>query len=119
MSRVKVKGTNMQIVYPTADTKHAGFISITLQGAESIPVIKWSMFGFSSNTFDAIIEFLDYAYSSLDKIHSTIVAYLDFPKAFDTVNHDILMSKLQHNGNRCVTQSWYKFYLSNRKHFFQ
>ena len=46
------------------------------------------------NTSVAVIEFFDYVYSSLDKKQSTIAAYLDFSMAFDTVNHDILMSKL-------------------------
>ena len=50
------------------------------------------------NTSDAIIEFLDYVYLSLDKKQSTIAVYLDLSKAFDTVNHEILMSELQHNG---------------------
>ena len=46
----------------------------------------------NSNTSDAIIELLDYVYSSLDSKQSTIALYLDFSKAFDTVNHNILMS---------------------------
>ena len=46
-------------------------------------------FSKNSNTSDAIIAFLDYVYSSLDKKQSTIAVYLDFPKAFDTVNHMI------------------------------
>ena len=62
----------------------------------------------NSNTSDAIIEFLDYVYSSLDKKQSTIAEYLDFSKAFDTVNHEILMSKLQHNGIRGLMMSWFK-----------
>ena len=44
-----------------------------------------------SNTSDAIIESLDYVYSSLDKKQSTIAVYLNFSKAFDTVNHEILI----------------------------
>ena len=43
-----------------------------------------------SNTSDEIIEFpIDYVYSSLDSKQSTIAEYLDFLKAFDTVNNNI------------------------------
>ena len=40
---------------------------------------------------------------------------MDFSKAFNTVNHEILMSKLQHNGIRGVMLRWFKSYLSNSK----
>ena len=55
-----------------------------------------NQFGFckNSNTSDAIIELLNYVYSSLGNKQSTIAVYLDFSKAFDTVNHNILMSNL-------------------------
>ena len=48
-------------------------------------ILCTNKFGFrkNSNTSDAIIEFLDYVYSSLDKNQSTIAVYLDFSKAFD------------------------------------
>ena len=46
-------------------------------------------------------------YSSLDKKQNTIAVYLDLSKAFDTVNHEVLMSKLQHNGIRGVMLSWF------------
>ena len=58
-------------------------------------------------------KFLDFVYSSLDSKQSTIAVYQDFSKAFDTVNHNILMSKLLHNGITGVTQSWFGSYLSN------
>ena len=55
-------------------------------------ILTTNLFGFRKNlnTSDAIIEFLDNVYSSLDNKQSTIVVYLDFSKVFDTVNHDIL-----------------------------
>ena len=82
--------------------------------------ILWTnQFGFckNSNTSDSIIEFLDYVYSSSDSKQSTIALYLDFSKAFDTVNHNILMSKFLHNGVRGVMQRWFESYLSNRKQY--
>ena len=57
---------------------------------------------------DEIIEFRD-------SKQSTIAPYLDFSEAFDAVNHDILMSKLQYNAIRGVMQSWFKSYLSKMK----
>ena len=69
----------------------------------------------NSNTSHAIIEFLDYVYSSLDSKQSTIAVYLDFSKAFATVNHNILMNMLLHNGVRGVMKHWFESNLSNRK----
>ena len=81
-------------------------------------ILCTNQFGFrkNSNSSDAIIEFLDYVYSSLDKKQSTLAEYLDFSKAFGTVNHEILMSKV-HNGIRDVMLSWFKSNLCNRKQY--
>ena len=51
-------------------------------------ILCTNQFGFHKDliTSDAIIEFLDYVYSSLDSKQSTIAVYLEFSKAFNTVN---------------------------------
>ena len=74
-------------------------------------------FGFRTNhsTSHALIDITEYIYNALDKGHFVFGIYIDLKKAFDTVNHDILIKKLDHYGIRGVTLDWFRSYLKDRK----
>ena len=52
---------------------------------------------------------------AIDNDFIPIGIFVDFQKAFDTVNHDILLKKLDHYGIRGNTNAWFRSYLTNRK----
>ena len=73
-------------------------------------------FGFrnSHSTNRALISITEKIRESLDNNEYSCGVFLDFQKAFDTVNHNILLKKLHHYGIRGITNDWFKSYLNNR-----
>lgn len=55
--------------------------------------------------------------SALNKKQIALLLLIDFSKAFDMVDHDIMLSKLEHYGIRGIANNWFKSYLSDRKQF--
>ena len=54
-------------------------------------------------------------WQAIDNNEYTIGVFQDLAKAFDTVNHEILLTKLEHYGIRGIALEWFKNYLTNRK----
>ncbi len=52
----------------------------------------------------------------LDEGHTVDLVYLDFAKAFDSVNHRFLLAKLKSSGIDGAVLNWFKSYLSNRSY---
>ena len=65
----------------------------------------------------ALIEITEKIKKSIDSGLYGCGIFIDLRKAFDTVNHDILLMKLQHYGIRNNMLSWFKSYLTDRKQF--
>ena len=79
-------------------------------------ILYENQYGFQSNmsTEHAVNKLLNYIIETLEKDEYGVCILLDFAKAFDTVNHEILIKKLDHYGIRGVALQWLTDYLSNR-----
>ena len=78
-----------------------------------------SQFGFRKkvSTSNAITNTLQYIYDHLDQGDSVVSIFLDFSKAFDCVNHKILLEKMSMYGVRGVASRWFQSYLSGRRQY--
>ena len=83
----------------------------------STNVLSDNQFGFRSkrSTATALSSFADEVLLNMEKGHICGAVFLDLTKAFDTVDHGILMSKLSSVGVSPSALEWFISYLSNRK----
>ena len=73
-------------------------------------------FGFRRNhfTFMALVILLENITTALDNTEVAVGILKDFRKAFDTVEHSILLDKFYHYGIRGNALQWFNSYLTNR-----
>ena len=76
-------------------------------------------FGFRSNhsTTHATLLITDKIQKAIENRLYSCGIFLDLSKAFDTVNHTILIKKLEYYGIRGIAKDWFCSYLTNRKQF--
>jgi len=80
-------------------------------------ILTPDQFGFRPKHSMAINKLYDNITTSLDKKLCTVGLFLDLSKAFDTLDHKILVSKLNNYGIRGVANSWIQNYLHDRNQY--
>ena len=86
---------------------------------QSNGILHNSQYGFRAghSCEHAILEAQNKITQAIDKKKIALLLLVDFSKAFDMVEHDILLRKLEHYGVRGVHLRWFASYLHNRKQY--
>ena len=65
----------------------------------------------------ALLYLIDKVSNALENGEFVLGLFLDFSKAFDTVNHSILFEKLEYYGIRGIPLEWFRSYLDSREQY--
>ena len=87
----------------------------------NLKILYPKQFGFEKghSTDHALLQLVDQIYKSFERNEYTIGVFIDLSKAFDTVDHNILLKKLDVYGISGTYFQWFRNYLSNRKQYIQ
>lgn len=88
---------------------------------ETHDLLSKNQFGFRPglSTSDAITELIDGVGINLNSNKLTIATFVDFAKAFDTLDHTLILDKLTTLNPDPSTREWFKSYLNNRSQITQ
>ena len=67
----------------------------------------------------ALLSLIEYITTSLDEHKHAVGVFMDIKKAFDTIDHNILLKKINHYGLRGIVSKWICSYLENRSQYVQ
>ena len=84
-------------------------------------ILYSKQFGFQTghSTDHAIIQLVEQIYENFEENKYTLGVFIDLAKAFDTVDHKILLRKMEIYGIGGTTLKWFENYLTNRKQYIQ
>ena len=69
------------------------------------------------STDHAIVHLVDQIYKSFENDNYTLGVFIDLSKAFDTINHSILLKKIEMYGVNTANLAWFTSYLNGRKQY--
>ena len=84
---------------------------------EKYKLLSHQQYGFTrgKSCVDAVSSLTEFIYKSLNASEYVVTLFIDLKKAYDTVNHTILLDKLYSYGLRGIVYEWFKSYLTNRQ----
>ena len=90
-----------------------------IDSLETYAILNKSQFGFRKmhSTYMALLTLMNRFIASLENDEYVLGIYLDFSKAFDTVDHAILLKKLAHYGIKGTALKWFESYLNNGEQY--
>jgi hypothetical protein len=82
-------------------------------------IITDAQHGFRANrsTVTALQDFVNDVQTAIDNKMNPVGLFMDLSKAYDVLDHKLLLNKLNEYGIRGIANPWVESYLSNRKQY--